>query len=103
MTEDCGDSDSRDIPKIVANVMVEAPPIVLKLGFGYLMMKRRVRKSARAMETAMKASGLPEHLAHRLSVKYEEDSRFVEMILKAVMNKETLMSWRSTADSKTGN
>jgi hypothetical protein len=103
MTEDCGNSSSRDIPKTVANIMVQAPPTVLRLGFGYLAMKRRVRKSARAMETAMRASGLPEHLAHRLSVKYEEDSRFLEMILRAVMNKDTLMSWRSTADSKTGN
>jgi len=103
MTEEREDSSSVDVPKMVASIMVQAPPLVLKLGFTYLTMKRRARKCARKMEAMMTASGMPEELAHRLSTKYEEDSKFIETAVKAVMNKETLMSWRSTNDSKTGN
>lgn len=92
-----------DLPKIAAGIIATIPPMMLKIGFGYLSMKRRVRKSARAMEAEMRASGMPEHLAHRLSIRFEEDSRFLEIILKNFMNKETLKSWTSSRGCKTGN
>lgn len=83
-------SDSDDVPMIVASVIATAPSMIVKIGLQYLSMKRRVRKSARALEAGMRANGLPEHLAHRFAMRYEEDSRFVEMIMKNFMSLDTL-------------
>ncbi len=88
--EERGASDSGDIPKMVASVIATAPPMMFKIGLRYLSMKRRARKSARALEAGMRANGLPEHLAHRLAMRYEEDSRFVETIMKNLMSLDTL-------------
>lgn len=98
-----GRSDSEDLPTIAASIIATIPPMMFKIGFKYLAMKKRVQKSARAMEAGMRASGMPEHVARRLSIRYEEDSRFLEMILKAVLNKETLRSWTSAAGRRAGN
>lgn len=83
-------SDSDDVPMIVASVIATAPSMIVKIGLRYLSMKRRARKSARALEAGMRANGLPEHLAHRLAMRYEEDTRFVEMIMKNFMSLDTL-------------
>ena len=79
------------------------PPLIVKVAFRYLAMKRRVRKSARVMEAELKASGMPEHLAHRLSVRYEENSRFAEMIFRKFINRESLSSLARSASNRTGN
>ena len=92
-----------DLPKTAARIILIVPPLVVKVAFRYLAMKRRVRKSARVMEAELKASGMPEHLAHRLSIRYEENSRFIEMIFKKFINRESLSSLARSANSKTGN
>ena len=105
MTEEGHERDGSgdDLPKIVAWIIATAPPLMLKVGYQYLAMKRRVRKSARAMEAGMRKSGMPEDLARRLATRYEEDSRFVEIIMKSFMNKGTLRSCVSSSDNDTGN
>jgi hypothetical protein len=95
--------DREDLPTIIASVIATAPPLVLKIGLGYLRMKRRVRKSARVMERELMASGMPEHIARRLSMRYEEDSRFIEIAMKALRGKGAFWKCSASADNQTGN
>ena len=91
MTEKAGgQTRSDDLPTIVANIIAIIPRMLLRIGFGYLAMKRRVRKSARAMEAGMRAKGMPEHLIRRISISYENDSRFLEIILRSFINRGAL-------------
>ena len=94
-----------DLPTIAANIIATIPPLVFKIGVGYLTMKRRVRKSARAMEAELMASGMPEHLARRLSLRYEEDSKFIETMMRGFMNRKTLTKNLTSSKEchKTGN
>ena len=92
-----------DLPKKIARIILIVPPLVVKVAFSYLAMKRRVRKSARVMEAELKANGMPEDLAHRLSIRYEENSRFAEMIFRKFINRESLGNLTRSADTKTGN
>ncbi|UCE44693.1 MAG: hypothetical protein JSU93_04585 [Methanobacteriota archaeon] len=87
-TERAGEQTrSDDLPTVVANIIAIIPRMLLRIGFRYLTMKRRVRKSARAMEAGMRARGMPEHLIRRLSISYENDSRFMEIILRSFINR----------------
>ena len=99
------DRTQDDLPTIAANIIATIPPLVLRIGVGYLTMKRRVRKSARAMEAELMASGMPEHLARRLSLRFEEDSKFMETMMKSFMSRRTpTKSWTSSKEChKTGN
>ena len=102
MTEK-GSEREDDLPKIVANIIAMIPRMTFKVGFRYLAMKRRVRKSARAMEAELRASGMPEHLAHRLSIRYEEDSGFIEIMIKNFMKRKSPRNPARAADETTGN
>ncbi len=90
MTEAIEREPDMDKPTVFAHLIVNGTRLVTKVGFSYLTMRRRAHKSARVMESAMKANGLPDDLAHRLSVRYEEDSRLVHSFMRDAMNKRRL-------------
>jgi len=70
MTED---TNSEDLPKIVASVMVMVPPIVFKTGWAFLKMRRRAHKVSRQLERQMVANGIPSEYAGRLAEQFETD------------------------------
>ena len=102
MTEsECGKRE--DIPKIAASIIATVPSMILKCGFTYLRMKRRVRKNARVMEREMMASGMPEHVAKRISMRYEEDARLIETMVRLVTSKGSRRRSCASSDNHTGN
>ena len=102
MTED-GCERREDVPKIVASIIATVPSIMLRCGFTYLRMKRRVRKNARVIEREMMASGMPEHVAKRLSMRYEEDSKLIETMIRLVTSKGSRRKSCAASDNHTGN
>ena len=81
MTNEAGERE--DIPKIVASVIASMPPMVFRLGMQYLRMKKSVQKAAKAFEAELVANGVDPGTAWRLAMDYEENSRFVEDMMKS--------------------
>lgn len=102
MTE-CKRKQRDDIPKIAASIIVSIPPMIFRCGLTYLRMKRRVRKNARMIEREMMASGMPEDVARRISMRYEEDARFIETALRMVTSRGSRHRSCASSDNHTGN
>lgn len=69
-----------DKVKTFAGVIAYAPALILRVGFAYLRMKRRVRKTARSFEKGMLSHGMPPDLARRLTVSWEGGMRTRNLI-----------------------
>ncbi len=75
--------NGEDKVKVVASVMAYAPVLVIRLGFAYLRLKRRVRKTSRSFEKGLISRGMPHELAHRLTLSYEGDFRTRTLLSRA--------------------
>jgi hypothetical protein len=64
-----------DKVKTFAGVMVYAPALVLRVGFAYLRMKRRVRKTAKSFKKGMLSRGMSPDMARKLTLSWEGDMR----------------------------
>lgn len=70
----------KDPVKEFATVMVYTPALVLRTGFAFLRMKRRLRKSARRFRKGLIARGMTPEQAHRLSESYAGDLSIRKMV-----------------------
>ena len=64
------DDGGEDKVKTLAAVVATVPRLVVSVGWSYLKMKRRAKKSSRQLMRAMVEGGMPEHLAKELADGY---------------------------------
>jgi hypothetical protein len=78
------DSDEvgEDRVKTAATLMATVPKLVVSVGWSYLMMKRRAKKSSKSLMRAMVDGGMPEHLARDIA-----DGYAVEISARDLMSK----------------
>ncbi len=64
------DEVGEDRVKTAATLMATVPKLLVSVGWSYLMMKRRAKKSSKSLMRAMVDGGMPEHLARDIADGY---------------------------------
>lgn len=62
--------------------MAYSPVLTLKLGLGYLGLRRQAHRSARLFKEGLIEGGMPADFANQLTSDYEADLSFSKMIGK---------------------
>lgn len=80
--EDDMDADEvgEDRVKTAATLMATVPKLLVSVGWSYLMMKRRAKKSSKSLMRAMVDGGMPEHLAKDIADGYAVEISARELI-----------------------
>lgn len=69
--------------KAVATVMAYTPVLTLKLGLGYLGLRKQAHKSAKLFRDGLVTAGMPSDLASELAEAYEADLSITRMMKSA--------------------
>jgi len=89
---------SRDLPEIVASVIVSIPPLVFRTGWAYLRMRKRAHEMSKQLELELVSGGIPPEYAGRLAEQYATDLSISKMIRK--MDVPFGGSWRQQSLEK---
>ena len=62
-----------DTPKLLATMAVKVPMMVIRIGWPYLMMKRRANKCSRRLRKQLVEGGMPPRLAAKMADNYASE------------------------------
>lgn len=72
-TNASGKDGGSDTPKLLAAMAVKVPLMVIRIGWPYLMMKRRANKCSRRLRKQLVEGGMPPHLAAKMADNYASE------------------------------